>query len=158
MAQKKAYQDTSVSVSRSQAQIRDLLKKHGARGLQFTEDFQSSEQVFRFAFPLPSTEERKREVVVPVCLKLDVRKAAENLPQTKDVWERALRQVHRALYWWLKSQLEAVEFGLLDFTDVFLSYLEVEHKGNVGTIGNIIKPSLATALDSGRISLPWHKD
>jgi hypothetical protein len=49
---------------------------------------------------------------------------------------------------WLKSQLEAVEFGLRTFEDVFMSDIQMSQDGR--TIGDYVRGAIA----AGRLALP----
>ena len=58
-------------------------------------------------------------------------------------WENAPAQSMRLLYWWLKSRLEAILFGLRDFTQEFLSDVIMKlPNGRDATVGEIIAPQI----------------
>lgn len=152
-----AYTTTSVPVERSKEAIRKLLIQYGARGVQFTEEFPTPEQPgkinVRFAKDLdgqlrtvsvslevPRPPEPKRKVT-PRRRYLGNGRWSDPKPSTERA-EQMERATYRALHWWLKSQFEAVAFGLLSFEDVFLSHFEWMINGKRTTVGEIIKPRL----------------
>ena len=64
-------------------------------------------------------------------------------------WDQAERQVWRVAYWWLKSKLEAVAFGLVEFEEDFLPYmLLANEQGQPITVAHALFDRLA-----GRIAL-----
>lgn len=156
-----AYEDTSVPVGRSQDHIRQLLQKHGAKGMQFGENFETGDVMLRFAFEMVDAQTNK-SITIPVRLTVDSTAAyqrfKETHPQTEKgkLFEQAKRSVYRFLHYWLKANLEAVEFGLVEFGDVFLSALEITAKGKTVTIGEMLKPRLVDAISSGKLQMiPW---
>lgn len=148
-----AYKNTSVSVSKSQEAIRTLLINFGARGVQFSEDFDEHEINVRFA-KIVNGEMR----TVSVSLKVPEPPKSKRLssgrwyrgtwhPAKSGDWSQMERATYRALHWWLKSQFEFVEFGGLSFEDVFLSHFEwILDNGARTTIGAIVKPRLQSGL------------
>lgn len=152
-----AYAATSVPVERSKENIRTLLIQQGARGVQFTEEFPTSTTPghinVRFAkeingslrtvsvsLEVPQPPEPKRKVTPR---RRYLRNGKWSEPKSaSDRNEQMERSTYRALHWWLKSQFEAVDFGLLSFEDVFLSHFEWMVDGQRTTVGALIKPRL----------------
>ena len=123
MAKRTAYKSTAVPVSRSQEVIRKLFQKYGVLGCQFTDNFETGEIVLRFV-------RRVKDIPRTVQIKLN---AGGNE-----------KQAYRQLYYWIKSQLEAVAFGLLSFEDAFLAHFEwMLEDGTMVTIGELVAPQLA---------------
>lgn len=141
------YRDTSVPVERSKTQIRDALKRAGARGLQLEEGWAEDGKVetclVRFLWP---TDDGAM---------LRVRFEAKPLPPERgarggwkvDVAQRE-RQAWRGLAWYIESLTKAATFGLVPFEAVFLAYFEDPASGR--TIGEALIPQLET----GRLALP----
>lgn len=101
-----AYQNTDVSPHRSKDQIETLLGKVNAVG-------------FRWYSTVGANE------TLEAGLDFQGRQRAFRLSvDFKD--ERERRQKLRALYWYLKSKIEAVVFGLVDLEQEFLPYLIVQ--------------------------------
>lgn len=149
-----SYLTTSVPVERSKEAIRKLLIAFGARGVQFSENFDTREINIRFA---KDSEGSLRTVNVTMIVpeppqsKRPRKKRGYRYSRGRMVYDKTPRQrmeqmeraTYRALHYWLKSQFEAVEFGLLSFEDVFLSHFEQVVGGKRMTIGSMIKPRLA---------------
>jgi len=136
-----AYEDTSVSIDKSQAQIRKLLNKFNVKAIRFT------------SYPSYALLEFMREVsdkqYVPYRITVEpkVRDWARNSARELD---RAERQVWRVAYWWLKSKLEAIEFGLVEFEQDFLPYMLLQDSvGHEETVAKVFFERLA-----GRIGSP----
>ena len=137
MTGRKAYKTTAVPVSRSQEAIRKLLVKYDVVGCQFTENFETGEIVLRFVKRINEIPRTVR-IVLPT--------------------EGNERQAYRALYYWIKSQLEAVDFGLLSFEHVFLAHFEwMLEGGEISTVGEIVLPELLRQ-GSGQLLGPGRRD
>lgn len=146
-----AYRTTQVPIARSQEAIRKLLIHFGARGIQFSEDFETRQINIRFAKEI---HQQLRTVsvtmIVPEAPQPKRRRSVRyvrgkmiygKLPQERQ--EQMTRAAYRALHDWLKAQFIAVEFGLLAFEDVFLAHFEwTLPNGSVSTIGKMIKPHI----------------
>lgn len=145
------YQTTTVASSKSQEDIRRILQAHGVRGVQFAEDFQTRNISVRFVkevdgnlrtvsvsmtVPEPPPTQRKRAV------RFSRGRMVYNKTQAEKQ-EQMARATYRALHYWLKSQFEAVDFGLLSFEDIFLSHFEWMIDGRMSTIGKVLQPYLA---------------
>ena len=148
-----AYRSTSVPVERSKESIRQLLIKFGARGVQFAEDFETREINVRFAKSV-NNELRTVSVtmIAPEPPQPKRKKGAIRWYRGEIVYnktpvqrqEQMNRATYRALHYWLKSQFEAIEFGLFKFEDVFLSHFEWMIDGQRTTVGKLIVPRLTS--------------
>lgn len=148
-----AYQTTTVSTSKSQESIRKILQEHNVRGVQFGEDFETHSISVRFGkvvngnvrtvsvtmkVPEPPTPKHKRRSTY--------RYGSRRMVYDKTPTERQdqmIRSTYRALHYWLKSQFEAVDFGLLSFEDVFLSHFEWMIGDKMSTVGKLLNPYLS---------------
>lgn len=135
------YRETSVPVERSKTQIRDALKRAGARGMQLEEGWDAAgkvETVFvRFLWPTDAGA------------MLRVRFEAKPLPADSKInADQRERQAWRGLAWYIESLTKAATFGLVPFEAVFLAYFEDPNTGK--TIGEAMIPG----LESGRMALP----
>lgn len=122
----KAYGSTDVAVSKSQDELRVLLRKHGAEQFGFAEgagwagiEFVHRGGLVRLRCPMLVTDE-------------DVKRwrSASNKSRSQSeaetralVTEREAMRVWRVLVWSLKARLVAVEEGLETFEQAFLSHL-----------------------------------
>lgn len=99
----KSYANTQVAPGKSKQQIEDLLVRLGAVG-------------FRWISRIGSDE------VLEAGLEWNGRELAFRLSVTFED-ERQRKQRLRALYWYLKAKVEAIEFGLVDLEQEFLPAL-----------------------------------
>ena len=147
-----AYMQTEVSLYKSQDAIRKIMVANGVKGVQFSENFETREIVVKFAkevhgnlrtvkvamtIPEPPTPKRARKRSYRL---VRGRMVYDKMPQEKQ--EQMARATYRALHYWLKSQFEAVTFGLLTFEDVFLSHFEWMIDGRPATVGDLVRPYL----------------
>ncbi len=147
-----AYSETSVPVERSKESIRQLLIAAGARGVQFSEDFTEHLINVKFAKQIGDNL-RTVSVSLKVPEPAQPKRASRNgtwrggkyhAPKGEaDRWQQMERATYRALHWWLKSQFEAVEFGLMSFEDVFLAHFEWMIDGQRTTVGALVLPHLS---------------
>lgn len=108
MTKLKSYSDTTVSPGRSKEQIEGLLLKVDATGFRWSTQLASSSGpgYERLEAALDWNEKQ-------IAFRLEV--------DYED--ERQKRQRLRALYWYLKAKIEAIQFGLVDLEREFLPYL-----------------------------------
>lgn len=140
-----AYSTTSVPVSKSQEAIRRMLFEHKAQGVTFHEEpgfvglrfslpTAGGVRIVKTSWVVPPAPERKR--------KRHTRYVRGTVTATKGDWERQDQQVrmtYRSLYYWLKSQFDALDHGFRTFDQVFLYDIEYTMEGGrVDTIGNIL--------------------
>jgi hypothetical protein len=130
------YRGTHLSTEQTQAQIRKLLYKSGAKGVQWTT---IGERV-RLAFVLEEDGNTFTIRVDPPLL-VDPRKNATNAAASM-----------RLLLWWLKSQLEAIRYGLFTAKEAFLAQIAGRlPSGSEVTVGEIIIPKL-TGFDATELA------
>lgn len=98
-----SYKGTQVSASASKEDIEGLLLKVGAKGFQWSNTLGEIETLNA----LLDWQDR------PVAFRLSVRYTSES--------ER--KQKLRVMYWYLKTKIEAIQFGLIDLEEEFLPYL-----------------------------------
>lgn len=134
------FEDTSVSIQRSQDSIRKLLRGAGALGVQFEEAWGDPPICrIRFVWPLEGGSQHA-----------SVRLEVTPLPpdgSRLDTDQRE-RQAWRGLAHYLEGTIKAATFGLIRFEDIFLSFIEDSSTGQ--TIGEVLLPQLG----EGRLALP----
>ena len=118
---KTPYRGTEVTTGRTQEAIRLLLKKYDAgttrftmAGMHITMEFIRHGQGYRIA--------------------------AESL----GLDEKSERQIWRVVFYWLKSKLEVVNFGLMEFETEFLPYALIS---GGQTVNEAISPRLAVGRE-----------
>lgn len=135
----KSYQKTSVNWAKSQAQIGKLLDSVGINDVRFT--FMQSQQSLICEFNYPEEVNGKP---MNIGVRIIIR-----IPEHKDP-EQAKNQIHRALYYYLKSKFEALDFGLIEFMQEFMPHLIVfDKKGHTQTMYQMIAPQYQKGLLSG---------
>lgn len=141
-----AYETTAVPIERSKEAIRKLLIVAGVRGVQFTEEFDSGAINIKFAKEVDGnlrTVSITLQVPEPEQPKRRRRMRNGQYRANTDLREQSTKATYRALHYWLKSQFEAVEFGLLSYEDVFLSHFEwLLENGQRTTVGKMVLPML----------------
>lgn len=136
----KAYKATSVHWGKSQANISKLLETNGIQDTRFTFLQSRSELICEFNFP---TVLEKKDVNIGVRITLPI-------PQSKNP-EQSKNQIHRALFYYLKSKFEALNFGLVEFTQEFMPHLIIfDKQGTSRTLYQIISPQYKKGLISGQ--------
>lgn len=100
----KAYIDTDTAVTHSRGAIEKLLNKHGIDTIRWT------------SLPDCSVLEFKSDAgSFALTVRFDLGDAKTPAQRERQVW--------RALYWYVKAKLEAVDFGLEDMLRAFMPYL-----------------------------------
>lgn len=138
-------ENTSVSVKRSRSEIEAVLDRYGAKSFRYGRndakaviEFGVHERVIRFVLPLPDKSDFKHRMnhrYRPPHKEL----ASES--QQHAAWEQACRQRWRALALAIKAKLEAVEAGISQFEQEFLSH--IVNPATMRTVGEEIIPMLA---------------
>ncbi|EUA65496.1 hypothetical protein I553_10793 [Mycobacterium xenopi 4042] len=116
---------------RSRAEIERTLQRYGARGFMYGWDetravlgFIIHDRQVRFILPLPDRDDP------------EFNRTATGRQRTAkaagEAYEQAVRQRWRALALVIKSKLEAVETGIVDFTSEFLAHLVLPSGETVG--------------------------
>jgi hypothetical protein len=136
--------NTEVSSSRSRDEIERTLERYGAdqflygwRDTNAVVGFRMKDRHVRFVLPLPSKNDKAfTEYESRGKLWLRTEEAARKL------YEQAVRQRWRALALVIKAKLEAVETGISEFEDEFLSNIVLP---DGKTVGEHVRPMVAHA-------------
>lgn len=148
----KAYQSSGTPVSKSQEDIRKILSKYRADGVQFSEDWKKMMLYVRFLYAI-------RDIPYTILFKVPIPKSEgktlrgrkQSASQIQKVQAQYERGVWRAVFWAIKSRMEAVEFGIETFQEAFLSHFEIP--GTDKQIGDVLIPRLET----GNLKLLGHE-
>ena len=135
------YEDSKVTVEKSQRDIKSLLARFDVQATRFT------------SYPAYTVLEfvRGTEAGTRTSYRITIQpKLGEKPGLSTSAWDRAERQVWRVVYWWLKAKVEAIEFGLVEFEQDFLPYMLLQGAdGRSRTMTEITFDHLA-----GRIAVP----
>lgn len=136
------YTGTQVAPERTKAEIEMMLRKYGAEGIQWTDtrDGGSWRSVLRFLVEVEVQGVRKKigiEVSPPA---VSMRKRMGGRVVNTDATPQAMR----ILYWWLKSKLEAVSYGMDSAEREFMSHIlySLPGKGGPRTVGDIVEEAI----------------
>lgn len=136
--------DTSVSVSRSKAEIEQTIERYGAgqfmsgwSGNRALIGFTSENRQIRFVLELPEKDSSE-------FTETPTGKARSSDAALK-AWEQACRQRWRALNLVIKAKLEAVESGISVFEDEFMANIVMP---NGRTVSEEIRPMIAHAYET----------
>lgn len=147
------YWTTTVSVGKSESKIRDLIHQFGATKYAFMEDWEEGKISINFVYngyPVHfalSLERLVQTRLVEHPWNTKRRKSEEEYD--KDIREQAKKVGMRVLAHHLKAAFLAIEYGLIEFEDMFLSKF-VTRDGK--TIGDKLLPQLRDAImDPGRM-------
>ena len=134
----KSYKHTSVNWGKSQAQITKLLEQQGIQDIRFTFLQTQNSLICEFNYP---TQIENKDVNVGVRIVLPIPKEDE----------QAKNQIHRALFYYLKTKFEALNFGLVEFIQEFMPHLVVFDKHGVSrTMYQIVSPQYQKGLVAGQ--------
>lgn len=138
---------TSVAVSRSKAEIEEILTRYGADSFASGWDhgraiiqFKAKDRIIRFELPLPAQDDKR--------FLRDGRGALRRPEQRYQAWEQACRQRWRCLALAVKAKLEAVESGITTFEDEFMAHIVLP---GGKTLGQWAKPQIADAYAHNRL-------
>lgn len=141
-------EQTSVSVEKSRAEIETTLMRYGADGFSYATmngvvqiEFLAHDRRVRFVLHLPERDE-KRFTHTPS------KNQKRTDAQAYAAWEQACRQSWRALALVIKAKLEAVESGISEFEEEFLSFVVLP---NGQTVGQWMRPQVEQAYSTGQM-------
>lgn len=134
--------DTSVPVSRSEDEIKSVVRRYGASSYASFEDDKAAMIAFemrgrRVVFRLPLPDPRSAQFT-----ETPSGKWARSEKQAAQAYEQACRSRWRALLLCIKAKLEAVEAGIETFEDAFLAHIQMP---DGSTVGQHVRPAIAQA-------------
>ena len=134
----KAYKQTQVNWAKSQGQIGKILDERGIKDVRFT--FLQSQNQLICEFNYPTKIEDK-----------DINVGVRIIVPIPDNSDQAKNRIHRALYYYLKTKFEALDFGLVEFIQEFMPHLVLfDKQGNSRTAYQIFSPQYSKGLISGQ--------
>ena len=137
--------DTSVAVSKSEAEIKAVIRRYGATSFASFETSAAAMIAFemrgrRVVFKLPLPDRASREFT-----ETPSGKWARSEKQAEQAWEQACRSKWRALLLCIKAKLESVEAGIETFDDAFLAHIQMP---DGITVGEHVRPTIALAYET----------
>ena len=135
----KAYKNTSINYAKSQVSIVKLLNSRGIYESRFTN------LVDRFALEFRVVE---NGIARPLAIRIVVPVQYKDKDENKHTQE--LNALHRVLFYHLKSKFVAIDAGVTEFMEEFMSHLVImDKKGNSSTVGQVLLPQYKESIESG---------
>lgn len=148
------YSSTTVSVSRTQHQIFELVRKFGATDFAFTNvhDPDRSAVVFTVQFSEGQKVMVKLEARTKGILRVMAKKRGLNYVRWEPsdrLKEQASMMAWRVLHDEMKARLVAVQYGVIDFVRAFMSDMVSEVEGE--TFGDKMQRRIEGGMDPARL-------
>lgn len=139
---------TSVSVEKTEGEIKAVLRRYGATAMASFEGpqyaviaFEMNDRRITMRLPLP---DKNSEQFKCTPTKRQVRSADQQMA----AWEQACRSRWRGLFLCIKAKLESVESGIETFEDAFLAHIQLP---NGQTVSDLTRHAIKLAYDTGEM-------
>ena len=161
LAKKIPYLDSRISPAQSRVDIENLLNEAEIKDVRWTHV--SGETTLEFVWHFEEKGIKKSvafKFQPPVIqVKGFARKTAQGHGLGPIVWKRHEIAEWRLLWWYLKSRLEAVRFGIESMEQTFMSQVLISlPNGQQTTIGEIISEAIKTDQTTALKALPGMAD
>lgn len=138
--------NTSVSVERTEGEIKGTLRRYGATAMAVFENAEHAIIAFemrgrRVTMKLPLPDRTNKEFT-----ETPSGKWARSDADAYKAWEQACRGKWRAMLLCIKAKLESVESGIETFEESFLAHIQMP---DGLTVGEYTKPAIARAYETG---------
>ncbi len=144
--------NTNVSIEKSQIEIKEMLRRHGAGRVGIIEDDNQATVAFEY-----------QKLLIQMSIKLPAKEAFRMSPSKRSrrtdqqmikEWEQASRQKWRVLLLTIKAKLNGIAEGVTTLEHEFMAFVVMP---NGVTFGEFAMPKLIEASKTGqmpRIALP----
>jgi len=130
------YANTTVHYAKTQGEIIELFDKYGIKDIRFTSLGSQGQLILEFT---NMVEIQKQ--LVPASVRIVI----------PNITEKNRNQLHRALFYYLKSKMEALSFEFVEFVKEFFPYLVTrDSSGRPSTIYEYLGPQYKSSLASGQ--------
>ena len=129
------YADTDVPYEKTKAQIETILKSYGVKGIRWT-SLEGQDDVLEFivAADIHGIKKQIGIAVRPPHIYIKKRYPRKGLVNTENT-----NQEYRLLFYWIKSKIEAVMWGLSTIEKEFLSEVTMKlPDGRTTSVGEIV--------------------
>lgn len=135
------YRGTKVPYDRSQRQIREMLRKYEIHNVSHPMGFNDQLVAYvcatQFMYTFPVSEEETKTLPIVIMIQMGSK------PSDGREYDQEANQLYRAIHWYIKSRLEAVEFGF-DVLEEFLSHIKVRGPdGQMQQMYHLLLPKLS---------------
>lgn len=149
---KAPYEDTEVHYTTTKAQIECLLKTYGVKGVRWT-SVEGQDDVLEFVVEVEVRGAKKAvgmKVSPPHIFNLKRVKGFKDPQPTENI-----NQEYRLLFYWLKSKIEAVSWGLTSIEKEFLSDIVARlPDGRESSVGEMVTTAI---VNETMPSLPFYQ-
>lgn len=148
-----SYENTSVTVEKSQSDIRKVLRKYSADSITFGERIDADDVThIGVEFTYNETRVRLTAQIPPPDPKVIVSRSQRARTKTagqirEELQEQEMKRLWRVLHWSIKVRMESIEEGLETFEQSFLPHIVDPASGR--TVFDVISP----ALNAGALRL-----
>lgn len=139
-------QGTSVSVEKTEGEIKAVLRRYGATAMASFEGpayaviaFEMKGRRITMRLPLPDKE-------APEFKRTPAKHQVRSREQQLAAWEQVCRSRWRALFLCIKAKLESVEANIETFEDAFLAHIQMP---DGHTVSDHVRQRIALAYESG---------
>ena len=129
------YADTDVPYEKTKAQIEIILKSYGVKGIRWT-SMEGQDDVLEFIVVanIQGVQKQIGIAVNPPHIFLKKRYPGKGLVNTENI-----NQEYRLLFYWIKSKVEAVMWGLSTIEKEFLSQVTMKlPDGRTTSVGDVV--------------------
>lgn len=132
------YKDTKVPLERTKAEIEILLKMYGVKGIRWT-TLEGQDDTLEFLVESTVRGVKKQFAIAVKPPMIPIKKRVRTSGGWKNAETRNPNQEYRLLFYWIKSKIEAITWGLTTVEQEFLSQITTSlPDGRVTSIGEIV--------------------
>ena len=146
ISKKPPYQGTTADAETTRMKINKLLRDYGVSGTQWTEDYKLNKVELSFMVEA-EINGQKKDIGIKIIPPLFAAKRRSWNPKrghNEIIYSPNYAASYRLLFWYLKSKLEAIAYGLTTVEQEFLSQVVVAlPNGQQTTIGKALEESVS---------------
>ena len=139
------YKGTNLTVEQSKGQVRKILTKYGISQMRWTEDLDNDRVMFEFFMKGDSRTYLVRIIPKPIYEehKLWNKRSGKATAEKVANWART----YRALYYYIKSKVEATALGFHTIEEEFMADIIVKTKTGEQTLAQAVMHSEIPSLE-----------
>lgn len=132
------YGKTAIPYTRTQAEISDLLKRYGCKGIRWTY-IEGQDDILEFIIEATIRGVHKEVAIKVSPPHIEVTKRGNTTYGRKNITTTNINQEYRLLFHYIKSKIESVVWGLSTVEREFLSDITMKlPDGRTSTVGEIV--------------------
>lgn len=144
---KPPFANTAIDPDKSRSEIDNMLQDFGCEAVNWTTDWKNNKVELKFVMTTEIEGVQRKFLVdiTPPTFASKHRSWNKLTGRNEEVYAPNFAQSMRLLFWWLKSKLEAVTYGLSTAENEFLSQVMTQlPSGEVTTIGKMVVGDMAS--------------